>query len=56
MVEFDDLYPGYGFADHKGYGAPRHIEALSRLGPCEIHRRSWAPIRLILEGGERATA
>ena len=50
MVEMDGLYPGYGFAEHKGYGAPRHIEALAQLGPCDIHRRSWAPIRLILDG------
>lgn len=50
MAELDGLYPGYGFALHKGYGAPRHIEALVQLGPCEIHRMSWAPIRLVMEG------
>ena len=46
----DALYPGYGFAGHKGYGAPTHAEALSRLGPCAIHRMTWAPIRALLEG------
>jgi len=51
MQEMDALYPGYGFAAHKGYHAPTHVEALSRLGPCPIHRLSWAPVRLVLEGG-----
>ena len=41
MVEMDGLYPGYGFASHKGYHARIHVEALRALGPCEIHRRSW---------------
>jgi ribonuclease HII len=50
MAEMDDLYPGYGFAGHKGYGARKHIDALASLGPSPIHRMSWAPIRLILEG------
>jgi ribonuclease HII len=50
MVEMDQIHPGYGFADHKGYGAPAHIAALERLGPCAIHRLSWAPIRLLLAG------
>jgi ribonuclease HII len=49
MVEFDDLYPGYGFARHKGYGAPQHIEALTSLGPSPIHRLGWAPVRMALE-------
>ena len=52
MVEMDALHPGYGFASHKGYNAPIHSEALRSLGPCPIHRRSWAPIRLLLEGGD----
>ena len=51
MIEMDDLHPGYGFRSHKGYGAPRHIEALRALGPCPIHRLTWAPVRLVLEGG-----
>jgi ribonuclease HII len=52
MVEMDDLHPGYGFARHKGYGAPVHIEALSRLGPSPIHRMTWAPVKLALMGGD----
>jgi ribonuclease HII len=50
MIELDQVYPGYGFAAHKGYGAPVHIEALAQLGPCPIHRMTWAPIRLMLKG------
>lgn len=50
MREMDGLYPGYGFAAHKGYGAPTHIEALTTLGPCEIHRMGWEPVRRALEG------
>jgi len=49
MVELDAEYPGYGFAGHKGYNAPTHSEALRTLGPCPAHRRSWAPIRALLE-------
>ncbi len=45
MVEMDAAYPGYGFAAHKGYHAPVHVEALKALGPSPIHRRGWAPIR-----------
>ena len=41
MVEYDSIYPGYGFASNKGYGSAEHIEALRRLGPCPIHRRSF---------------
>ena len=53
MVEMDGLYPGYGFAGHKGYHAQVHVEALRTLGPCPIHRRSWEPIRLaLIERGE----
>jgi len=47
MAEMDGVYPGYGFAQHKGYGAAAHMEALSALGPSPIHRSSWAPIRLL---------
>ena len=49
MVALDAEYPGYGFAGHKGYNAPVHQEALRTLGPCPAHRRSWAPIRALLE-------
>ncbi len=44
LVEYDRLYSGYGFARHKGYGTPDHMAALARLGPCEIHRRSFSPV------------
>jgi ribonuclease HII len=41
MMEYDDRYPGYGFAKHKGYGTAEHLAAIRTLGPCEIHRRSF---------------
>jgi ribonuclease HII len=41
-------HPGYGFDVHKGYPTPRHLEALKRLGPCPLHRRSFAPVRAAL--------
>ncbi len=41
MDEYDSKYPGYGFASNKGYGSGAHIEAIKRLGPCEIHRKSF---------------
>lgn len=41
MVEYESLYPGYGFAKNKGYGTAEHIAALRELGPCPIHRRSF---------------
>lgn len=44
MADYDCLYPGYGFAEHKGYGSARHLQALRDLGPCPIHRRSFAPV------------
>lgn len=50
MAEMDGLYPGYGFAAHKGYHAKVHVEALRTLGPCEIHRRGWAPVKLAMMG------
>lgn len=53
MVEAEGRYPGYGFARHKGYGAPEHLDALARLGPCEIHRRTFAPVREAIDGGAR---
>ncbi|MBI5067936.1 MAG: ribonuclease HII [Deltaproteobacteria bacterium] len=51
MVEMDAAHPGYGFAKHKGYSAPEHVEALRRLGPCPTHRRTFAPVREALAGG-----
>ena len=50
MAEMDGLYPGYGFASHKGYRAPIHAEALLSLGPTPIHRMAWAPVQLALAG------
>ena len=44
MEEMDALYPGYGFALHKGYPTAMHRAALKQLGPCAIHRRSYAPV------------
>jgi ribonuclease HII len=44
MLEQDARFPGYGFSRHKGYGTPEHLEALRRLGPSPIHRRSYAPV------------
>ena len=51
MIEYDRQYPGYGFAEHKGYATPAHREALRMLGPSPIHRMSWAPIRAVLANG-----
>jgi ribonuclease HII len=48
MVAMESRHPGYGFARHKGYPTPEHLEALARLGPCEIHRRTFAPVRLAI--------
>jgi ribonuclease HII len=47
MREMDARWPGYGFAQHKGYPTPSHREALQRLGPCPEHRRSFAPVRAV---------
>jgi ribonuclease HII len=45
MQGFDTRYPGYGFAEHKGYGTAQHLAAIAKLGPCAIHRRSFAPFK-----------
>ena len=45
MREAEGRWPGYGFASHKGYPTPEHLEAVARLGPCPIHRLSFAPLR-----------
>ena len=44
MLALDEHYPRYGFARHKGYGVPEHLEALRKHGPCPAHRRSFAPV------------
>ncbi|MDO4977311.1 MAG: ribonuclease HII [Eubacteriales bacterium] len=41
MVEYDQIFPGYGFASNKGYGSKEHIEGIHRLGPCPIHRKTF---------------
>jgi len=47
MVELDAKYPEYGFARHKGYGTPEHLERLRRHGPSPVHRRSFAPVKYV---------
>ena len=49
LAAMDALYPGYGFAVHKGYGTRAHLAALRRLGPCPEHRMTFAPVRDALE-------
>jgi ribonuclease HII len=49
-AELDARYPAYGFAVNKGYGTRRHYDALLAEGPCAWHRRSFAPVRMLLEG------
>ena len=51
MIEMDAIYPGYGLAKHKGYPTKVHIEALQQLGVTDIHRRSFGPVRKVLELG-----
>ncbi len=49
MVEMDKIYPGYGLAQHKGYPTKQHLAALQALGPSPIHRRSFGPVKKLLE-------
>ncbi len=49
METYDSIYPGYSFARHKGYGTKHHLEALERLGPCPIHRKSFSPVAKYFE-------
>ena len=46
MVELCAQYPGYAFSKHKGYSTPEHQDALKRLGPCAIHRKSFRPVQM----------
>jgi len=48
MAELDRIYPGYGLAQHKGYGTKEHLSCLCRLGPSPIHRRSFKPVKDIM--------
>jgi len=50
VKELDSSYPGYGFARHKGYGTKEHLACLHRQGPCQIHRRTFRPVREMIEG------
>ncbi len=49
MEKYDEMYPGYGFASHMGYGTAAHLEALKKLGPCPIHRMTFRPVRETIE-------
>lgn len=49
MQSLEALYPGYGFAQHKGYPTAKHLQVLREQGPCAIHRRSFAPVAALLE-------
>jgi len=51
MADLDREHPGYGFAEHKGYGTPQHLAALKLLGPCPHHRRSFAPVKILVDQG-----
>ncbi len=48
MIELDQLYPDYGFAQHKGYATEQHLKAIEIFGPCPIHRKSFDPIKTLL--------
>ncbi len=48
MCALEPLHPGYGFARHKGYPTPEHLDALQRLGPCAVHRRGFGPVRRLI--------
>lgn len=52
MIAADTTWPGYGFADHKGYGTARHLAAIARLGACPLHRLSFAPLKSTGTGAE----
>ena len=48
ILTLEKLYPGYGFAGHKGYGTAKHLQALRELGPCTEHRRTFGPVRKLI--------
>ena len=56
MRDLDTAWPGYGFAVHKGYPTRQHLEALARLGPCAVHRRSFGPVRRDVAGAGSPSA
>ncbi|MSR84918.1 ribonuclease HII [Candidatus Uhrbacteria bacterium] len=49
MIKMHELYPEYGFADHKGYGTKQHQRALKKFGPSPIHRMSYRPIKMFIK-------
>jgi len=51
MEEYHRAWPDYGFDRHKGYPTPEHLRKLKELGPCPIHRKTFAPVREALEPG-----
>jgi ribonuclease HII len=53
LAALADRYPGYGFERHKGYPTREHLEALARLGPTPVHRRSFGPVRHLLPGARK---
>lgn len=55
MIAMDEQYPGYGFAKHKGYGTKVHLEALAALGPCAIHRKTYAPVKKAMLAHDQAS-
>jgi ribonuclease HII len=48
MDDYHEMYPGYGFDQHRGYGTANHIQKLKELGPCPIHRKSFKPVKKVL--------
>ena len=49
MLGLDQLYPQYGFAQHKAYGTKQHLAAINKYGPCPAHRKTFAPIKHMLK-------
>ena len=52
LIQLHEKFPEYDFSSHKGYGTPKHRKALEKYGPCKEHRKSFAPIRKLLEMAE----
>lgn len=52
MVEMSKVYPHYGFENHKGYGTKQHLQAITEQGICQIHRKSYEPIKTLVAGGQ----
>ncbi len=49
MIKMDTLYPGYDFSNNKGYPTPKHLAALKQIGVCKIHRKTYKPVKAIME-------